>query len=118
MRKEYVIKQENDECLDKKNEEIEQEVEQQAKQETKKSNKVSGYLLFGTKTCPNCKIAKEKLNEKHLVYEYIDAEDMPDLTQKYEIMSAPTLVKLNDEGFDKVVNASNIINFVENIKFN
>ena len=112
MRKEYVVKQE----CENNTETIKENVNKEPK--TNKTNKVSGYILFGTKTCPNCKIAKEKLNEKHLVYEYIDAEDMPDLTQKYEIMSAPTLIKLNDDGFDKVVNASNIINYVDNIKFN
>ena len=108
MRKEYVIKQEDVKCSEPEKENI--------KEETKKSNKVKGYLLFGTKTCPNCKIAKEKLKEKNLVYEYVDAEEMMDLTQKYDIMSAPTLIRINDEGYDKVVNASNIINFVDNIQ--
>ena len=108
MRKEYVINQE-----DIKYSEPEKE---KNKEENKKTNKVKGYLLFGTKTCPNCKIAKEKLKEKNLVYEYIDAEEMIDLTQKYDIMSAPTLIRINDEGYDKVVNASNIINFVDHIQ--
>ena len=108
MRKEYVIKQEDVKCSEQEKENI--------KEETKKSNNVKGYLLFGTKTCPNCKIAKEKLKEKNLVYEYVDAEEMMDLTQKYDIMSAPTLIRINDDGYDKVVNASNIINFVDNIQ--
>ncbi len=108
MRKEYVIKQEAVKCSEPEKEKI--------KEETKKSSKVKGYLLFGTKTCPNCKIAKEKLKEKNLVYEYVDAEEMMDLTQKYDIMSAPTLIRINDDGYDKVVNASNIINFVDNIQ--
>ena len=108
MRKEYIIKQEDVKCSEPEKEKI--------KEETKKSNKVKGYLLFGTKTCPNCKIAKEKLKEKNLVYEYVDAEEMMDLTQKYDIMSAPTLIRINDDGYDKVVNASNIINFVDNIQ--
>ncbi len=72
-----------------------------------------GFLLFGTKTCPNCDIAKSKLNEKNVMFEFIDAEEMPDLTQKYGVMSAPTLIKFNDNGYDKIVNASNIINFID-----
>ena len=40
---------------------------------------------------------------------------MVDLTQKYDIMSAPTLISVNEDGYEKVVNASNIINFVDNI---
>jgi len=79
----------------------------------KNSAKTKGYLLFGTKTCPNCDIAKKKLNEKNVAYEFIDAEEMVDLTEKYEIMSAPTLIKLNENGYDKIVNASNIINFID-----
>ena len=49
-----------------------------------------------------------------MVYEFIDAEEMQDLTEEYEIMSAPTLIKINDEGYEKVVNASNIINYIDN----
>jgi len=86
----------------------------QAEEKTfKNSAKSKGYLLFGTKTCPNCDIAKKKLNEKNVAYEFIDAEEMLDLTEKYEIMSAPTLIKLNENGYDKIVNASNIINFID-----
>ena len=85
------------------------------REEVKKvsNSKSKGYLLFGTKTCPNCEIVKKKLKEKNVVYEFIDAEEMPDLTQEYEVMSAPTLISLNDEGYDKVVNASNIISFID-----
>ena len=72
--------------------------------------------MFGTKTCPNCEIAKKKLSEKNIAYEFIDAEEMVDLTEEYEVMSAPTLISINDDGYDKVVNASNIINFIDNMK--
>ena len=87
------------------------------KEEPKKaascSKKTNGYLLFGTKTCPNCDIVKKKLKEKNVAYEFIDAEEMPDLTQEYQVMSAPTLINIKDEGYDKVVNASNIISFID-----
>jgi len=73
------------------------------------------YLLFGTKTCPNCKIAKQKLSEKSVAYRYVDAEEMADLTQKYDIMSVPTLIELKNDGFEKYTNASNIINHIDNI---
>ena len=109
MRKEYVIKD-----LKSVNNTIKKE-NKDDKREPKKSNVAKGYLLFGTKTCPNCEIAKRKLAESNVTYEFIDAEEMPDLTEKYEIMSAPTLVAFNDKGYDKVVNASNIINFIDNI---
>ena len=67
--------------------------------------------LFTTKTCPNCKLAKEYLkNEK---YSLIDAEENMELAGKYGIMQAPTLVVLNGDGFKKYVNASNIKKFAE-----
>ena len=112
MRKEYKIEEEKA-CNDKSTEKVEKKEE--TKQSSTKSNAVKGYLLFGTKTCPNCEIAKKKLKEKNVAYEFIDAEEMPGLTQKYDVMSAPTLIRINEEGYDKVVNASNIINFVDKI---
>lgn len=122
MRKEYKINGQK-ECNDtnektqssKDNNLKEEKQNIEIKGKAKTNNKVKGYLLFGTKTCPNCEIAKQKLNEKNVVYEFIDAEEMLDLTEKYDIMSAPTLIKINDDGYDKVVNASNIINFIENL---
>ena len=109
MRKEYVLKEENY----NKNQSNKKEEKQEKAKVVSGSSKSKGYLLFGTKTCPNCEIAKKKLSDSHITYEFIDAEEMPDLTQKYDVMAAPTLIKLNDEGFDKVVNASNIINFID-----
>ncbi len=109
MRKEYVV----DQKACKAKEKAEAIINEKAKETSKK---VKGYLLFGTKTCPNCDIAKKKLNDSHINYEFIDAEEMPDLTQQYDIMSAPTLVRLNEQGYDKFVNASNIINFLDNNK--
>ena len=109
MRKEYVLKEENY----SKNQSNKKEEKQEKAKVVSGSSKSKGYLLFGTKTCPNCEIAKKKLSDSHITYEFIDAEEMPDLTQKYDVMAAPTLIKLNDEGFDKVVNASNIINFID-----
>jgi len=82
----------------------------------KEEAKGSSYLLFGTKTCPNCKVTKAKLQEKNVMYEYIDAEDMADLTKKYDVMSVPTLIELKDDGFNKIVNASNIISHFEDLK--
>lgn len=67
--------------------------------------------LFTTKTCPNCKIAKEYLSEED--YMVIDAEEDMELVQKYGIRQAPTLVVVEDGRAQKYVNASNIKKFVE-----
>ena len=81
------------------------------KPETKESGKL---LLFTTKTCPNCRIAKEIL--KDVSYEVVDAEEQMNLTNEYGIMQAPTLVELKDGEVRKYVNASNIKAFVEGMK--
>ena len=67
--------------------------------------------LFTTKTCPNCKIAKEIL--KGASYETIDAEENQELVSEYGIMQAPTLVVLRGDNIDKYVNASNIKRYVQ-----
>lgn len=70
-------------------------------------------LLFTTKTCPNCKIAKEYL--KDYPVKVVDAEENADLARKYGIMQAPTLVILDEGKVNKYVNASNIKRFTEDI---
>ncbi len=68
-------------------------------------------MLFTTKTCPNCKIAKEYLGE--IPYEVKDAAENADLVRKFGIMAAPTLVVVKGDSFKKYVNASNIKKYVD-----
>ena len=70
--------------------------------------------LFTTKTCPNCKIAKEMLKDEP--YQLIDAEENQDLAVKYGIMQAPTLVVVNGDRTKKYVNASNIKKYIDTRK--
>ena len=67
--------------------------------------------LFTTKTCPNCKIAKQML--KNETYQVIDAEENQELVSKYGIMQAPTLVVIEDGKMKKYVNASNIKRYID-----
>lgn len=73
----------------------------------------AGAYLFTTKTCPNCRIAKEFL--KGVDYQVVDAEENPELTGKFGVMQAPTLVLVKDGEVKKYVNASNIKHFVTNL---
>ncbi len=73
-------------------------------------------LLFTTKTCPNCKMAKMMLDKAGIKYTVIDAEDQKDLTQKYGVKKAPTMLVANGQGYDRYENASFIKKFVENAK--
>lgn len=73
-------------------------------------------MLFGTKTCPNCKMAKMMLDNAHIEYEYVDAEDNKDMTLSYGVKSAPTLVVMSGDNVTKIENASNIKKFTEEYK--
>ena len=77
-------------------------------------NENGELLLFTTKTCPNCKLAKEFL--AGMDYRVIDAEENAKLTMKYGVMQAPTLVVLKGENVEKYTNASNIRRFVSENK--
>ena len=70
--------------------------------------------LFTTKTCPNCRMAKELL--KDIPYALIDAEENVELTKKYGVMQAPTLVVVADGKVNKFANVSNIKKFVDSVK--
>ena len=70
-----------------------------------------GLYLFTTKTCPNCRIAKQYLEGRQ--YTVIDAEENPELTINWGVMSAPTLIVQQDGHRTKYANASNIKRFTE-----
>ncbi len=69
--------------------------------------------LFTTKTCPNCKAAKEYLRGES--YVLIDAEENMELAQRYGVMQAPTLVVVNGSSHKKYVNVSNIKKYAESM---
>ena len=73
-------------------------------------------LLFGTKTCPNCQMAKTLLEKAKVDYKFIDAEEDTALTKKYDVKQAPTLVIIKDNDIEKVVNLSNIKKSIESFK--
>ena len=69
--------------------------------------------LFATKTCPNCKMAKMLLDKAGIKYKVVDAEENPDLTKKYNVHKAPTLLVPTEDGYEAFENASNIKGFIE-----
>ena len=69
-------------------------------------------MLFTTKTCPNCKAAKEMLNQEGFDYMIIDAEEQADLSKKFDIMQAPTLVVFDGNEYQTISNLSNIRRYV------
>ena len=81
--------------------------------ECKCETTTNDLLLFTTKTCPNCKMAKMVLDKKGIKYVVVDAEEEKELTINYGVKSAPTLLVPSADGFEKIENASNIKRFVE-----
>ena len=105
MRKEYNLNKSTEVCNKKETKKV------TTKSVLKKDAK-DGLLLFGTKTCPNCKMAKKLLEKNKVTFEFVDAEEMPDLTKKYGVKKAPTLV-VNGNNQELIENLSNIKKYIE-----
>ena len=88
-------------------------VEDGKHEDAPKASNGAKVMLFTTKTCPNCKIAYTLLDKANIGYEKIDAEAQEDLTMKYGIRQAPTLIVIDDDGYESFVNLSNIKKFIE-----
>lgn len=73
-------------------------------------------LLFTTKTCPNCKMAKALLEKAGIKYVLIDAEDQAEETRKYDVKKAPTLLVPNGDTYDRYDNVSFIKKYIEDQK--
>ncbi|MCR5283135.1 MAG: ribonucleoside triphosphate reductase [Lachnospiraceae bacterium] len=69
--------------------------------------------LFTTKTCPNCRMAKEFL--KDIAYIPVDAQESPELVARYKITSAPTLVVVDGDQVEKYANASAIRGYAQQL---
>jgi len=70
-------------------------------------------LLFTTKTCPNCARAKELLSAQGVEYRLVDAEENPELSVKYGVRQAPTLIVSAGGDAEKFAGVSGIVRFVE-----
>ena len=85
---------------------------QETMEEAGASEEETKTFLFTTKTCPNCRIVGMHLDEANIAYEKVDAEEAPDLVEKYGIRQAPTLVVVKDGKAETYANASNIIGYI------
>ncbi len=69
-------------------------------------------MLFTTKTCPNCKIAKAQLDKNGVAYETILAEENADLAKKFGIMQAPTLVLVEGDTFTPYIGVPGVMKYL------
>ena len=72
-----------------------------------------GVMLFTTKTCPNCRMAKTFLEKAGIAYRAIDAEENADMVGRFNIKKAPTLVVVSNGKTGIYSNASEIKKFTE-----
>ncbi len=70
-------------------------------------------MLFATRTCPNCRQAEEQLRRAGIPYRKVLAEENPDLTVRYGVRQAPTLVAENGGAPVKVVGLGAIRTFIQ-----
>ena len=68
-------------------------------------------LLFTTKTCPNCKMAGRLLEKAGIAYELIDAQEQAQLSERFSIMQAPTLVVV-DQNSNCVYKTNNVQDYI------
>ncbi|MCI5837713.1 MAG: ribonucleoside triphosphate reductase [Christensenellaceae bacterium] len=79
-------------------------------------DKPAENLLFTRKTCPNCKTSKILLDKAGIKYVAIDAEEQKDVTLKYGVTNAPTLLVPTGSGYEVYDNVSKIKKYVEDQK--
>ena len=102
-RKEYVIETSvfNEKLFDKVEEE-------------KNNVIVEKLLLFTTKTCPNCKIAKMMLDKAGIEYTAIDADTSAELVKQFNVKKAPTLIVPTKDGYEFIDNVGFIKRYIDN----
>ena len=85
-------------------------------QEEEPKQTLNETLLFGTKTCPNCKMAKMLLEKAGMPYKWVDAEENIELTNSFGVKKAPTLLVPEDGEIRVFEDASNIKGYIESKK--
>ena len=85
----------------------------ECKKESVAMPELDGPVLFTRNGCPNCKTSKMMLDKAGVKYSVINAEENKELTVKFGVKKAPTLLVPNGNGFDAYDNASEIRKYIE-----
>ena len=72
-------------------------------------------MLFTTPTCPNCKIAKSKLDKAGVSYDVINANENAELVSRFGVKGAPTLVVAGSKKYTLYKGVSDIIKYIETL---
>ncbi len=77
------------------------------------ANAQDEILLFATRTCPNCKMAKTFLDKAGVKYTVVYADEEPDKANAFGVKQAPTLVVSEGGKAEAIVNVSNIRKYID-----
>ncbi len=72
-------------------------------------------ILFETRTCPNCRMARTFLDRAGIQYEEVIADENEEECDKFGVRQAPTLVIVSGKLYDKVENVSNIRKYINEV---
>ncbi|MBR7143405.1 MAG: ribonucleoside triphosphate reductase [Lentisphaeria bacterium] len=70
-------------------------------------------ILFTTTTCPNCRMAKDFLDQANKQYSVVVSDQDKETAKSYTIRQAPTLVVDRGDDFEKIVGVSEIRRYLE-----
>jgi ribonucleoside-triphosphate reductase len=88
-------------------------VKEEAAEACEEPKNENATYLFATQTCPNCKIAAGILERQGVEFEKIYANENRELTEKFGVKQAPTLVLVKDGEVTKVSGVSDIKKFLQ-----
>ncbi len=77
---------------------------------------LTGPVLFTRNGCPNCKTSKMLLDKAGIIYDVINAEENKEITFKFGVKKAPTLLVPIEGKIVAFDNASEIRKYIESVK--
>ena len=86
------------------------------KEQVQIEDELVGPVLFTRNGCPNCKTSKILLDKAGIKYQVINAEEEKEITVKYGVKKAPTLLVPIDGKIVAFDNASEIRKYIESTK--
>ena len=72
-------------------------------------------ILFATRTCPNCRMARTFLDNAGIAYDEIFADEDEASSDRYGVRQAPTLIVEQGGKMEKIVNVSNIRKYINEV---
>ena len=70
-------------------------------------------MLFTTTTCPNCRMAKDFLDQANKTYSVVVSDKDRETAKAFAIRQAPTLVVQKGDDVEKIVGLSEIRRYLE-----